>query len=280
MARIVILVHPARPFECAGYYLHGVTQVWREQGHRVDVVAGIGAWVPADIAIGHVDLTAVPAAYLDYLRRYPVALNAAVADISKRVISANLLRRPGGWDGPVIAKSDRNCGGGPERSAAEHRAPWRRRLHRLRRRLPWSLRGTFSGADYRVYDHPRQVPLAAWLNPRLVVERFMPERDGEFYCLRTWTFLGDAHTHSLSWSREPVVKARSVVRREELDAVPPELLARRRALGFDYGKFDYVMVDGRPVLFDANRTPASRPLADAVRAPAIGVLAGGLTAFL
>jgi hypothetical protein len=26
-------------------------------------------------------------------------------------------------------------------------------------------------------------------------------------------------------------------------------------LKFDYGKFDYTMVEGRPVLFDANRTP-------------------------
>ena len=38
--------------------------------------------------------------------------------------------------------------------------------------------------------------------------------------------------------------------------VPPALRRRRAELGFDFGKFDYVVQDGEPVLLDANRTPA------------------------
>lgn len=39
------------------------------------------------------------------------------------------------------------------------------------------------------------------------------------------------------------------------DPVPPELREARRRLGFDYGKFDYGIVDGSMVLYDVNRTP-------------------------
>jgi hypothetical protein len=28
-------------------------------------------------------------------------------------------------------------------------------------------------------------------------------------------------------------------------------------MGFDYGKFDYVMQEGQPVLLDANKTPGA-----------------------
>jgi hypothetical protein len=31
----------------------------------------------------------------------------------------------------------------------------------------------------------------------------------------------------------------------------------RARLGFDYGKFDYGIVDGQVVLYDVNRTPAA-----------------------
>ena len=34
----------------------------------------------------------------------------------------------------------------------------------------------------------------------------------------------------------------------------------RQELGFDYGKFDYVVHDGRPVLLDANKTTGAAGL--------------------
>jgi hypothetical protein len=39
------------------------------------------------------------------------------------------------------------------------------------------------------------------------------------------------------------------------DPVPDELRTLRQQLGFDYGKFDYGLVDGEVFLYDANSTP-------------------------
>jgi hypothetical protein len=51
------------------------------------------------------------------------------------------------------------------------------------------------------------------------------------------------------------VKSSSVIRREVLRDVPDELRRIRADLGFDFGKFDYAIVDGKVVLYDVNRTP-------------------------
>ena len=40
---------------------------------------------------------------------------------------------------------------------------------------------------------------------------------------------------------------------EEVDP-HPEIVQMRKRLNFDYGKFDYVVHNGRAVLFDANKT--------------------------
>jgi D-alanine-D-alanine ligase-like ATP-grasp enzyme len=37
---------------------------------------------------------------------------------------------------------------------------------------------------------------------------------------------------------------------------PAELLALRRELGLEYGRIDYVIVDGRVVIYDVNKTPS------------------------
>ena len=56
------------------------------------------------------------------------------------------------------------------------------------------------------------------------------------------------------------MKLSNVVERRPFESEAPEELQRFRAeLGFDYGKFDYVMVDGHPVLLDANSTPYQGP---------------------
>ena len=51
-----------------------------------------------------------------------------------------------------------------------------------------------------------------------------------------------------------ISKAADVLKYEPAE-VPPELRAERERLGFDFGKFDFVMHDGEPILLDANRTP-------------------------
>jgi hypothetical protein len=62
--------------------------------------------------------------------------------------------------------------------------------------------------------------------------------------------------------------------------VPDELREMRKSLGFDFGKFDYAIVDGRVVLYDANRTPAVGNFSREQFMPRIRLLAEGLNAFL
>jgi len=105
-----------------------------------------------------------------------------------------------------------------------------------------------------LFDRAGDVPDHVWRDPQLVVEKFMPERDPRGFALRTWCFMGKRETCSRCISADPVVKGSSIIARELVD-VPDELRGMRTRLGFDYGKFDFVLHDGRTVLFDANFTP-------------------------
>jgi hypothetical protein len=200
-------------------------------------------------------MTVVPGDYLSLLRHYPVNINGQVRDISKRAFSSHLVTRNDGYQGPVMVKTDRNCGGLPERMAMNRGRLARSLDRRLRRWLPWSWTGALNPHHYPVYDCVRQVPRLVWRNKGLVVEKFLPETLDGYYCLRQWVFLGDKEVNTLSLSREPVVKGANIVHREQVDFIPQPLRALRQQLGFDYGKFDYALVDGEPVLYDVNRTP-------------------------
>src|SRR5688500_19287797 len=111
MAHIAILVHRDGSMDDARYFLGAIADVWREAGHRVSVLGGPGDPAWADVAVLHVDLTVVPADHLAYLKGFSRVLNGAVADISKRRISTNLVRRGDGYGGPVIVKTNLNYGG-------------------------------------------------------------------------------------------------------------------------------------------------------------------------
>lgn len=229
--------------------------VWRECGITVELISDIDRHVDADVVIPHLDLTLTPRAYRDFFARYPVVLNREVCDISKRHISQNLVARPDAFAGPVIVKTDRNAGGAPELDRLRHRGGVRRKMLQAARKLPWTLTGLLGPRDYKVYEHPRLVPRAVWHNPRLVVERFLPERQGDLYVLRRYVFLGSREYNTRAFSSVPVVKARNVIRREIVRETPQGLRAIREKMGFDYGKFDYVIREGQVILFDANRTP-------------------------
>ena len=51
-------------------------------------------------------------------------------------------------------------------------------------------------------------------------------------------------------------------------------------LGFDYGKFDYVMTDNGAALFDANWTPTLGNLPESRATPQVALLAEGIGSFL
>ena len=300
MHHIVIFLHKYDTFKKSRYFLHAIADIWRDKGLRVSVLNGPGPYVGADLVIMHVDLTVVPADYLTYVRQYPVIMNGSVTDISKRLISTNLVCCDDDYHGPVMVKSNQNCGGVREVRAArmgtllgrcnqslreEPRLAGMRSLFHgyyqsLRDKLPSIFRTGPSTSDYAIFESTSQVPRVVWENSDLVVERFLPERREGLYCVRSWVFLGDRETNALGYSLHPIVKSSNIVRREMVAEVPEELRRMRRNLGFDFGKFDYVIVDGQVVLYDANRTPTLGSLSKDQFMPNIQLLAEGIHAFL
>ena len=112
-----------------------------------------------------------------------------------------------------------------------------------------------------MYDSPADVPGVYFDRDDLVVEKFRPELEGGLYHTRFYLFLGDSGLHRRLSSRQPVVNRTTHVEAQDLE--PDErILALRKRLGIDYGKLDYVVVDGEVVLLDVNKTIGAGRLAD------------------
>jgi hypothetical protein len=214
-----------------------------------------------DLLIPHLDLTILPGEYARFIEAHPNAANRRVHDISKRAISRQLVRAGDAWRGPVMVKANRNANGFPDNRLLG--IPWRDRVSRLARRVvgrwppPLGSTTVASPRRYRVFDTVDELPAGVFENRLLVVERFVPERAGDRYRARTYTFLGDRATCILRESDDAIVKAAATTVDHAID-VPSEILAERKRLGFDYGKFDFVMHQGEPVLLDVNTTPVYR----------------------
>jgi hypothetical protein len=234
MARIVVLVHENDEFDRI-YLMHEVLEVSKERGHEVIVQRGLRGPIPeGDLVINHVDLTVGPGEYMAVLRRFPKSVNGRVLDISKRAISPHLVRRNDDFAGPVVVKGNLNSGGWREARIGQ---------------------GAAMG-EYHVYERKGLVPDFVWQERGLVVEKFLPEIEDDFFCLRIWFFCGDQRGHGICYSREPIIKLRNVEKATILTEPPPDALAQMREdLAFDFGKFDFGIVEGAVVLYDANRTP-------------------------
>ncbi len=271
MASILIMIEPYDRYLWHTHLIRLLGRRWVEAGHRVQVGLGTGKLPPAaDLAILHIDRTVVPQPYLEAIKRYPATVNGTVADIRKRAYSRLLLARGDDYTGPVIVKSDFNSGGKPEQG--------KRNIARRKGRLSGPQER--ASAEYRVYESLGEVPAGVWQDPGLVVEKFLPEREGDDYFLHYCYFLGDAEFALRLRSRSPVVKGANTIEVREVPP-PPELRALRRQMGFGYGKFDYAMREGRVVLFDANRTPSiSMLLRFGLCERVVNHLAGGLKSVL
>jgi hypothetical protein len=241
---------------------------WRDAGIEIAVLDDPGRWVDADVAIMHVDATRRPPAYDAVLERYPRVINGRVRDISKRRISAQLLTRGSGYHEPVIVKTDGNYCDQPDSRRRRLDNIARHLCSRVADRLLPVRQAIHQSGTYPIYPSLRHVPRRVWWDPRLVVEPFLPERQDDLYCLRTWVFFGAREKASVSLSANPVVKRVNTIRSEFIPDVPEAIREVRRRLGFDYGKFDFVIHQGEPVLLDANSTPAcsgrSSPRLDAI----------------
>lgn len=259
MAKLLILVHEYDRFQfrpwgigryTSGYLLFDVLAKLRERRHEIVVSNGIPErQVAAEAVFMHVDATVLPEEYVEFAKRYPVGINTHVKDISKQKISSAILRRGDHWDGPVIVKSNLNSSGNPER-----------RLNR--RAAAKGAKPPFPDArakdDYEVFDKTEAVPEAIFDDPWLAVEKFLPEREIDGYAIRFWTFCGNQERCTRYVAADESLKAKNFIRSEPVP-VPDSLREIRSALRFDYGKFDFVVHDGKAILLDANKTMDRSP---------------------
>ena len=245
MTRIAIITHKFDKFPRRSYLLGSILKEVEQAGVEVEVTHGHRSFVKADLAILHVDATVVDPEYTALAKRYPRTVNLGIRNIRKSLISGAALSRGDSWDGPVIVKTELNARGAPEF--------YHNQVAAMRGKPAPHPQVTVL-QDYALYDRARDVPQAVWNDPNLLVEKFMPEHDPRGFALRTWCFMGARETCSRCVSAEPVVKGADVIVRE-LAPVPDALRERRARLGFDYGKFDFVVHGGQPILFDANFTP-------------------------
>lgn len=252
--RRLLIIHHAdeRRVGRKRHLIHLLIPVWKEAGIEVTEVFGTGKAPPADVAFLHVDVSVVPSAYLELARQYPIMINGAISDIRKSRLSLLRVDPRSDYAGPVIIKSALNCAGDSEMVYFRHRSKLRRIFVRKPPRPSYPMH-LERKEDYRIYATSVEVPASIWECADLVVEKFMPERHDGLYCLREWYFCGDKSLQWVELSPHPIFT--SGQRAPHLDTpVPPELQALRERLGFDYGKFDYTMVDGKAIPFDFNKT--------------------------
>jgi hypothetical protein len=288
--KILILIHENdQSFFAYPPFVVMLIKEWERNGMLVEVARGIHTYAVADVVIPHIDLTVWPPEYVQFLKRYPVVLNRDLSDVSKSKISANLLDRHAQYEESVLIKTDRNYGGLPEKrilGKARNRYLYWASVYatylamKFQRAIPWKHIVYLNPEQYPVYSSFRDVPLEVFDNRNIVVEKFLPEKEGEFYCLRRWIFLGDKGVSVRSKSKEKIIKPANTLSIEEVP-VPDELFSIRKALGCDYGKIDYVIRGKELVLFDVNRTMSSGGThpSDFARKTS-RVLAEGIHAFL
>ena len=218
------------------YQIATFARFWMADGHKVHVLFGTARFEPADIAIVHVDLSVVPDAYLDFARRYPIAVNGRLRDIRKSAFANNLLEPGDGYSGPAIVKSNLNFRGIPEFQLGEAQPP------------------PGDGAPYHIYPDARLVPEEIHARDDLVVQKFEPEMDGELYCVRYMAVMGSYVQCMRLRSRQQVVNGETCL--PDFENIDPhrDIVAARERYGLDYGKIDYVVIEGRAVLLDLNKT--------------------------
>jgi len=259
------------------HLIHVMIQAWKAAGIEVMEVFGTREAPPADVAFLHIDLSIIPPAYLKFAQRYPIVLNGTVTDIRKSHLSLLRIDPGSDYSGPVIVKSALNCAGDPEMVYFRHRS----KLQRLFNRKPPGPSHPIrieSKADYRIYATPMEVPEALWKCPDLVIEKFMPEQHNGLYCLREWYFCGDKSVQWVELSPDPIFTSGQQVHHLDVP-IPSELHALRKKLGFDYGKFDFTMVDGKPVIFDFNKTTGVIDPKAPKTLEMVQELAGGIDAY-
>lgn len=247
-------------------------KIWRDQGHKISITTSQP--VRGDCALLHIDTTKIEPGLLSIFDADMPILNRRVLDISKRHVSRCLVSRDDDYDGYVIVKTNENAYGIPKfpPSPAHDKTMILRRSVTLHN---WRYVEMLPTGTYPILANKREVPDWVWSREDIVVEQFIPEIEDGLFVLRLWVFFGPEEVGFKLYGRHPIVKSGDLVRYEFLDEVPEQLRLERRRLGFDFGKFDYVMSGGKAVLLDANKTPTVSN-AERVRAYELS-LAGALS---
>ncbi len=228
-----------------------MAECWKREGHKVQFLFGTRIFVPADICILHVDLSIVPAKYVEFAHRYPVVINGSITDISKRSFSQNLVKLEDNYKGQVIVKTNLNFAGWPEKVATLNTASLVtiKALHRIGVKFDTFV----NHSDYRVYDQITSVPEKFISNPYFIVEKFLPERINGHYYVNFYKFFGNVHQGIKACSRHAVVTGETEISREPIDP-HPEIIHIRKEKKLDFGKIDYCINNNKIVLIDINKT--------------------------
>lgn len=245
--KTIVVVFDRKPSR--RYYLGHLIPRWEKMGFKVVPHVGPRDLPAGELAVLHVDKTIVPAAYRDVLSRYEAAVNGRAFDISRPLYSQARLLSDSRYSGPVIIKTAANHGG-----ITDVRFKKLSLLNRW-----WKYKQYIDPKRYPIFDDLSDVPAGAWQNPRLIVERFCPEREGDLYFIRYWSFFGDRSDTGRIGSRQPIVKfanASSVTAGIEIPAAVREARAR---LKVDFGRIDFVVHGNEAIVLDVNKTLGSGP---------------------
>jgi len=251
---LVVTLENSQDFKSAKSLLTQLSVIWAAQGHVIKVSQGIDQHAKADVVISHIDLTIVPDEYSVFLRNYPAAINIKATNISKAAISQNLLGEGDSYEGEVIVKTANNYGGLPE---LIHQMNSGQIQNAMTNERPWKRVEYLDTHNYPRFSSIDQVPQGVWQNNRLIVEKFLPEKDAKGnYCLRYWIFLGNREISVLHHSQKAIIKDTDHNSRL-ISEVPTDLRDFRKKMGIDFGRIDYGIVNGKTVVYDINSTPAA-----------------------
>lgn len=223
---------------------------WRANGIEVIELSGTGTFVEADLLFLNLGRALVPEDYTRFAAQYPVTFNAGAADLRKHRYADGQLLAGSAYKGAVIVRND--TGFVPAAPSSASPLGFLRKLNG--RRASHLRDAAASGGSYRIYASINDVP-AENFGPGYIVQKFLPEQEGGRFILRQYYFLGDEHFLGVQTSGAAIIHTGMPVSLEEWS--PPEkLLELRSRLGLDYGRIDFVLVDGKPFVLSINRSPA------------------------
>ncbi len=253
---IVILSHKrSKAYGLKKYAISDIINRWRNDGHNVIELYGIDKFAPADLCVMHVDLSVVPDEYLGFANQYPVVINQKISDIRKSQFSRQQVSPDDNYQGEVIVKTDLNFGGWPEKLITKNfiSIQWLKAMRFLGNPSNYFL----SQTDYKIFNNLKDMPEKYFLDPTLVVEKFLPEcllePMGDVYCLNYYKFFGSYNLGQKLYSYNKIVTGASAFKREVTDP-HPDVIDIRYKLGMDYGKLDYTIVNGEVILLDVSKT--------------------------